>query len=95
MTSKMKQLIKIKEDRGFPNSIEGVALTLMDYSTHYAETESERERVNQSIMRVLSRPDSFVASLGERVSRADAIDLEDDANGNHSMDEFTGKVTSI
>lgn len=75
MTSKIKDLLKIKEERGFPSTIEGVALTLMDYSTHHAESESERDRVNQAIMRVLQRPDSFVQSLGERISRADVIDI--------------------
>lgn len=85
MSSKIKELLKIKEDRGFPDNIEGVALTLMDYSTHHAETESERDRVNQAILRVLQRPDSFVKSLGESISRADVLDIDDEPHGNTSM----------
>lgn len=78
MTSKIKQLLQIKEERGYPDNIEGVALSLMDYSTHHTQDEAERDRINQTIMRVLQRPDSFVQSLGERVTRASAIDIDDE-----------------
>lgn len=78
MTSKIKKLLQIKEDKGYPDNIEGVALSLMDYSTHHTESEAERDRINQTIMRVLQRPDSFVQSLGERITRASAIDFDNE-----------------
>ncbi len=77
MSSKMADLLTIKEKKGYPSTIEGVALTLMDYSTHSVDNEAERNRVNQTIIRVLQQPDSFVASLGEHISRANLIDIDD------------------
>lgn len=85
MTSKIKELLRIKKERGYPNNIEGITLTLMDYSTHHTQDEAERDRVNQTIMRVLQRPDSFVQTLGESITRGSAIEIDDEPeaiNGN-------------
>jgi len=88
MSNKIKQLVQIKERHGYPDTIEGMVYTLMDYATHHAETEEERTRTYGKIMRVLERPDAFMDKLGVRITRASLLELDLKDMGNHTMPEY-------
>ncbi|KKN90945.1 hypothetical protein LCGC14_0225290 [marine sediment metagenome] len=78
MSNKMNDLIKIKESKGYPSTLEGVAYTVMDWASSMAETEAARMTAYDNVMRILRQPDTFVSNLGKSISRADVIEFDDD-----------------
>lgn len=70
-----KNIIAIHMKKGYPDDMFGVVYSCMDYATNHAKTDSERMRVNDKALEIITNPEIFKEKTGREMTRADHLIL--------------------